>query len=316
MTALATLARVAFKTDRLGEFVGRRELTAQIGHPPEEWPLVFLKEALDNALDACEEALAPPEIAVDVSTDPVAITIIDNGPGIAAETVCDILDYAARVSSREAYVSPTRGAQGNALKTLLAMPFALDGDRGTSVIESRGIRHEIIFRVDQLRQRPVIDHRQTHGLLQKRDADPGRLSMLSRRRCRAIFTNRRRLRVAQPASRPDPEMGRRRVDSPCTIECRLEEMARARSDLGPLVRRAAAHPLYRGACRTRPGSPTRPDHPGIHRRVARVFGFGKAKTGSRQDRADPGATVIPVWSRRLTGERTHRGSATGAQGRH
>ena len=31
-----TLERVAFKTDRLGEFVGRRELTAQIGHPPEE----------------------------------------------------------------------------------------------------------------------------------------------------------------------------------------------------------------------------------------------------------------------------------------
>ena len=31
-----TVQRVAFKTDRLGEFVGRRELTAQIGHPPEE----------------------------------------------------------------------------------------------------------------------------------------------------------------------------------------------------------------------------------------------------------------------------------------
>src|SRR5437868_10760346 len=31
-----------------------------------------------------------------------------------------------RVSSREAYVSPTRGAQGNALQTLLVMGFALD----------------------------------------------------------------------------------------------------------------------------------------------------------------------------------------------
>ena len=49
------LERVAFKTSRLLDFVGRRELTAQIGHPPEQWPLVILKELVDNALDACEE---------------------------------------------------------------------------------------------------------------------------------------------------------------------------------------------------------------------------------------------------------------------
>jgi len=162
-----TLERVAFKTDRLGEFVGRRELTAQIGHPPKEWPLVLLKEAVDNALDACEEALGPPEIHIDVSTDSGSITVTDNGPGIAPQTIHDILDYTARVSSREAYVSPARGAQGNALKTVLAMPYDPDGNSGTSVIESRGVRHEITFCVDQLRQRPVIDHQQTHGLLQK-----------------------------------------------------------------------------------------------------------------------------------------------------
>jgi DNA topoisomerase VI subunit B len=161
------LERVAFKTDRLGEFVGRRELTAQIGHPPGEWPLVVLKEATDNALDAGEEALAAPELRIDVSSDPGSITVTDNGPGIAAQTVRDILDYTARVSSREAYCSPTRGAQGNALKTLLAMPFALDGTSGTSVIESRGKRHEITFRVDQLRQRPVIDHQTSRSNLQK-----------------------------------------------------------------------------------------------------------------------------------------------------
>ena len=45
-------------------------------------------------------------------------------------TVADILDFSIRVSSREAYVAPTRGAQGNALKTILAMPFVLDGERG------------------------------------------------------------------------------------------------------------------------------------------------------------------------------------------
>jgi len=75
-----------------------------------------------------------------------------------SRTVCAILDYTTHVYSREAYVSPTRGAQGNALKTLLAMPFALHGSYGTSVVEAPSEWHTIIFRVDQLRQEPVIDH--------------------------------------------------------------------------------------------------------------------------------------------------------------
>jgi DNA topoisomerase VI subunit B len=69
------LQRVVFKTDRLGEFVGRRELTAQIGHPPDEWPLVLLKEALDNSLDGCEDVRAAPDIAIDVSTSSGTVTI-------------------------------------------------------------------------------------------------------------------------------------------------------------------------------------------------------------------------------------------------
>ena len=63
-----------------------------------------------------------------------------------------------RVSSREAYVSPTRGAQGNALKTILAMPFVLSGgERGSvEIIAARGMRHRIDFAVDQIRQTPAI----------------------------------------------------------------------------------------------------------------------------------------------------------------
>ena len=148
------LERVAFKTSRLLDFVGRRELTAQIGHPPEEWPLVILKELVDNALDACEEAEVAPEITAQVNTATGAISVSDNGPGLRPETVIDILDYSVRVSSREAYVSPTRGAQGNALKTILAMPFALDGGRGETVIQSAGQVHRIVFAVDRIRQEP------------------------------------------------------------------------------------------------------------------------------------------------------------------
>ena len=89
------------------------------------------------------------------------IKVADNGPGIADDVVEDILDFSVRVSSREAYVGPTRGAQGNALKTVLAMPFALDGEAGRVVIESQGIRHEIAFGIDRIAQEPRAEHRRS-----------------------------------------------------------------------------------------------------------------------------------------------------------
>jgi DNA topoisomerase VI subunit B len=156
--ASRVLDRIAFKTSRLAEFCGQRELIAQTGHAVDDWPLVILKELVDNALDAAEEAGIAPAIDISVSPGTGQISIADNGPGIPAQTVRDVLDYSYRVSSREAYASPTRGAQGNALKTLIAMPFALHGKSGTTIIEAGGTRHTITFRVDQLRQKPVIDH--------------------------------------------------------------------------------------------------------------------------------------------------------------
>jgi DNA topoisomerase VI subunit B len=154
-----TLERVAFKTSRLAEFCSRRELAAQTGHQVRDWPLVILKELTDNALDICEEKDIAPEIAISVSTEEGTITVADNGPGIPPPTVIDVLDYSVRVSSREAYVSPTRGAQGNALKTLLAMGIALDSEEPVeTIIEAGSIAHRIVFRVDQVRQEPRIDH--------------------------------------------------------------------------------------------------------------------------------------------------------------
>ncbi len=69
---------------------------------------------------------------ISVSVNRGEITVSDNGPGLKLGTVADILDYTVTASSREAYVSPTRGAQGNALKTIVAMPFALDGTKAST----------------------------------------------------------------------------------------------------------------------------------------------------------------------------------------
>ena len=147
------------------EFCTLRELQNQTGHSIYEWPLVALKELLDNALDAAEEAEVAPVISITVG--PRSITIQDNAGGIETDTIKSILDYTVRVSSREAYVSPTRGAQGNALKTILAMGYVLDRDRneadavGVTIIETRGIAHHIEFRVDHINNEPQILHTTT-----------------------------------------------------------------------------------------------------------------------------------------------------------
>jgi DNA topoisomerase VI subunit B len=157
------LTRVAFKVSRLMEFCSERELQNQTGHSIHDWPLVLGKETTDNALDACEEAEVAPNISITVDAD--TFVIQDNAGGIDTETIKSILDYSIRVSSREAYVSPTRGAQGNALKTILAMSYVLDRNfdsdanaAGVTVIESRGIRHQIEFRVDHINSQPKIIH--------------------------------------------------------------------------------------------------------------------------------------------------------------
>ena len=61
------IERVAFETSRLMEFCTERELVNQTGHGVYVWPLVIVKEGIDNALDACEEAEIVPVITLDIT---------------------------------------------------------------------------------------------------------------------------------------------------------------------------------------------------------------------------------------------------------
>jgi hypothetical protein len=155
------IARVAFTTSRLMEFCTEKELVAQTGHESYQWPLVIIKELVDNGIDACEEAGVAPVIKVTITTrksgKPTRIIVEDNGPGIPPDIITGIIDYSIRVSSREAYISPTRGRQGNALKTILPMAYVLGGKiKGETWIEARGVKHRILFTVNQIRQEPVV----------------------------------------------------------------------------------------------------------------------------------------------------------------
>jgi len=156
-----TLERKTFATSRTMDFFSEKELVTQTGHDVREWPLVFLKETVDNAIDACEEADIAPSVTV--SADATGITVADNGPGIPPETVAKMLDFTVRVSSREAYVAPDRGAQGNALKTLVGMPYVCDTDHGRLSITANGVRHDITCRVDTITQEIVVDDHNSHA---------------------------------------------------------------------------------------------------------------------------------------------------------
>jgi len=138
------LERTTFETSRAGEYFDARQLSALAGVPQAEFASVCLKELIDNALDACETARVAPEVGVEVGQDGglLRLCVSDNGPGIPPEVVRKVFDYSIRVSDKAAYRSPTRGAQGNALKTIIGIPYAL-GSRDPTVVEARGVRHTI-----------------------------------------------------------------------------------------------------------------------------------------------------------------------------
>jgi DNA topoisomerase VI subunit B len=153
--------RVVFQMPRATEYFDARQLTTLTGQPQWNFATVLEKELADNALDAAESADLPPELSFHVITgdDQITITITDNGPGIPPEIIPKILDFENLASDKAAYRSPTRGAQGNALKTVVGIPHALGGSSPV-IIEARGVRHQIRawldpanqFRTEHIRQ--------------------------------------------------------------------------------------------------------------------------------------------------------------------
>ncbi len=135
--------RTHFSVSRAAEYFDVRELQAQTGQPVSAFGEVVLKELLDNSLDACESAGIDPEISIGiaVSEQRIRTAVSDNGNGISETVLNNILNFDTRTSDKAAYKSPSRGAQGNALKTIVGIPHALGG--GRVIIESQGLRHEI-----------------------------------------------------------------------------------------------------------------------------------------------------------------------------
>jgi DNA topoisomerase VI subunit B len=142
-----TLQRTAFQTSRLLEFFSDKELSMQIGHSPNVWPVALLKELIDNALDACETVNTPPVIHVKLDTDGFSVT--DNGPGLPVDILRRSLDYTVRVSDKAHYVSPTRGQLGNALKCLWAAPYVWTEEYGRIDVSTAESTYRVDVKLDQ-----------------------------------------------------------------------------------------------------------------------------------------------------------------------
>jgi DNA topoisomerase VI subunit B len=147
------MSRRHFSTPRLAEFATMDGLRKRTGCEPRLWPYIILKELSDNALDAAEDAGSPP--AITVTIEDCTIIVADEGPGIEPDIVARICDYDKQTSSRAVHVLPSRGAQGNAMQSILAMGYVLAG-RGVTIIESKGVRHEIVFEADPVRGVPLV----------------------------------------------------------------------------------------------------------------------------------------------------------------
>jgi DNA topoisomerase VI subunit B len=119
------LHRATFETSRAAEYFTIKELPAQTGQELGMFAMVTLKEAGDNGIDAAEAAGVAPaiviELALSYGDDRIRLAVQDNGGGIPPETVRRVLNFDTRTSDKSAYRSPLRGAQGNALKTILGM---------------------------------------------------------------------------------------------------------------------------------------------------------------------------------------------------
>jgi DNA topoisomerase-6 subunit B len=147
---------------------------------PTKAVLTTLKEAVDNSLDACEEAGILPDISIVVnkigagaskSSDLIEIIVDDNGPGIEADDLAKVYgEYLA--SSKFGRGRATRGQQGIGISaaTTWAQLTNASGARVTS--KTKGMRKAIRAIVDVdikgnkglVKSKETIDWNKPHGV--------------------------------------------------------------------------------------------------------------------------------------------------------
>jgi len=145
------IERRAFSQLRVAEYLRFETLQKMTGRSFRDFPRVVVKELLDNALDAVETAGSAPQIEVVIDQDARArcfrLRVVDNGDGLSPDMVARTLDFETLTSDKALYRTPSRGQQGNALKSIIAMPYALGNKNPLVTITARGLQHQIRLRL-------------------------------------------------------------------------------------------------------------------------------------------------------------------------
>jgi len=127
---------------------------------PKKALLMAVKEAVDNSLDACEEARILPEIIVELhqlKENRYRVVIEDNGPGIVKEQIPKIFGKLL-YGSKFHRLRQSRGQQGIGISAVLLYGQLTTG-KGMHVISKIGNKHDARFfeiHIDTQRNEPII----------------------------------------------------------------------------------------------------------------------------------------------------------------
>ncbi len=154
--------------------------------------LTTLKEAVDNALDACEAENILPEIYVEIkkvgtgsskNTDLIKIIVEDNGPGIEPDDLAKVFgEYLA--SSKFGKGQCSRGQQGIGISAATTWAQLTNAKGAIVKTKTKGMRKAIQGQVDVdiksntgiLKNKEAVDWDKPHGVRVEFDID-GRIQM-------------------------------------------------------------------------------------------------------------------------------------------
>lgn len=132
--------------------------------------LTTLKEAVDNSLDACEQAGILPDLTVEVqkvgtgstkNTDLIKIVVEDNGPGIDPDDLAKVYgEYLA--SSKFGRGQCTRGQQGIGISAATTWAQMTNGRGVTVISKTKGMRKAQKAQID-------VDIKSNHGLVRAKE---------------------------------------------------------------------------------------------------------------------------------------------------
>ncbi len=151
------MARAFHTDDRTFSNFQPAELVKLCGVPMGRWPLYVMKELLDNATAALEEfGIDNPMVTITVKQNELVVS--ENGPGITDEALDHILDFTKFGGSNRHHKLPTRGAQGNALMTIVGIATTWGGQ----VVVQRPCGPSIALEVtlDTVRQSVDVERRE------------------------------------------------------------------------------------------------------------------------------------------------------------